>query len=109
MNCNFVVGQKVVCVDDVVWMDNGKASNSPSGLTKGKVCTVSGVFLRDVRDTSAFKSQVCLTLVGVKASKAWVNNSGGFNSLRFRPVTERKTDISIFTAMLTEQKQPVPA
>jgi hypothetical protein len=32
-----------------------------------------------------------------------------FNSQRFRPLTDRKTDISIFTDMLNRQKTSVPA
>jgi hypothetical protein len=57
---------------------------------------------------------------------AWINKEGtallqfyelrqskryrkwGFNASRFRPVVERKTDISIFTAMLKTQKQSEP-
>jgi hypothetical protein len=31
----------------------------------------------------------------------------GFPAYYFRPVVERKTDISIFTAMLTDTRQPV--
>lgn len=33
----------------------------------------------------------------------------GFCQSGFRPLVERKTDISIFTDMLIEQKQPVQA
>jgi hypothetical protein len=38
-----------------------------------------------------------------------MEREAAFNSARFRPVVERKTDISQFKAMLTPSKQAVPA
>ncbi len=38
-----------------------------------------------------------------------IQGEPGFAAKHFRPVQPRKTDISIFTAMLTGKKQKVPA
>ncbi len=83
----FYVGQKVVCV---------KADNevSPQYLREGAVYTVSG-----------FNGPFGLVLAEVKIAKPW----GGFRRERFRPITERKTSIEIFKAMLNPSKQEVSA
>jgi hypothetical protein len=47
-----------------------------------------------------------LQLVELRIPKKHRKN--GFNAERFRPVVERKTDISIFTAMLKTQKKSKP-
>lgn len=75
----FHVGQKVVCVDDEGYEHQ---------IRKGKVyCVV------DVSRLPQFLRV-----------DHWVNDAPGGNgwaARRFRPVAERKTDISIFTEMLT--------
>ena len=38
-----------------------------------------------------------------------INDDDGYHSAGFRPVIDRKTDISIFTDMLIGNKQPVDA
>lgn len=92
----FHVGQKVVCVD---------ASGAADGfIVKGAIYTVRWLGERP-RDFGP----------GVMLDEA----SGGFHEeagveycfciTRFRPIVERKTDISIFTAMLNPSKQGVDA
>jgi hypothetical protein len=95
MNCNFVVGQKVVCVD---------ASRSDT-LEKGRIYTVKGF------DTHLSRSNLTgeMTSLGLHLVEVRPRLRKSYDAIRFRPVVTRKTDISIFTAMLTEQKQPVNA
>lgn len=85
---NFRVGQKVVCID---------ASKSWRGdisdLVKGATYTVREVFMFGVT----------LDEVPLPEDYLW------FNGHRFRPVVERKTDISIFTKMLTDTREHVGA
>lgn len=78
----FKVGQKVVCVD---------ASPDPFGralqVKKGQVYTVSAVLCGGIG----------ITLVEISCTDAH-----GWWASRFRPVVERKTDISVFQAMLKQ-------
>jgi hypothetical protein len=87
----FRVGQKVVCVD---------ASPAEHGfvcfkwIVRGRVYTVrsltpyDGLLLEEVIDHT----------------RPHLNGrERGFKSQRFRPIVERKTDISIFKAMLNPQ------
>lgn len=98
----FRVGQKVVCVDDDV---NGRYTPWPfrggiDGLKAGRVYTI--------RDVGLYCDVPCLWLCGITRAmaKGWERHGEpGYNVLRFRPVVERKTDISIFTAMLTGTKK----
>ncbi len=91
----FSVGQKVVCVDAGPF----RGASVPTPLVLNRVYTVAGFDLFE-----------CLIL----AEQPGRNDAGwsadiGYAPDRFRPVVERKTDISIFTAMLTGKKQKVPA
>ena len=83
----FRVGQKVVCINDV----DGDAKSPygmgyANGLRKGEIYTV-----------IAIRSSDCIDVDRI--------TRGGWFADRFRPVVDRKTDISIFTEMLN--KQPV--
>lgn len=85
----FYVGQKVVCVD-------GKPRNYPHcAVRAGAVYTVSKI-MHSIYGDSLHVAEV--------DGDYW-----GFYADRFRPVVERKTDISIFTAMLNPSKQRVEA
>ncbi|WP_107341840.1 hypothetical protein [Agrobacterium pusense] len=99
MECNFTVGQKVVRI-------GGNARpNVPAVWPEiGKVYTVRGINVWDYG--------VLLHLHEIDNSHMVPEYSRiepGFQAQFFRPVIERKTDISIFTDMLIEQKQPVQA
>lgn len=99
----FRVGQKVVFVDDTPTQSEcGPGSYwLPNWPVLGQVYTIrafvddDAVFLEEVRNP------VREFLHGV--------SEGSFYCWRFRPVQERKTDISIFTAMLTPNKRRVEA
>jgi len=85
----FYVGQKVVCVDA-----------HPDFLLKGVIYTISRVGLLTHGETG-----VNLAEVDTSACPHDV----GFRATRFRPLVERKTDISIFTDMLRTADEQVPA
>lgn len=89
MTCNFRVGQKVVCID-----------SDDYGVTiEGKVYTIASVMPRGRSDRDG---AICpgITLHEVPPPTP----HHGFDSRRFRPVVERKTDISVFKSMLTPSK-----
>jgi hypothetical protein len=78
---SFHVGQKVVCIDASLPANPWHRANP---LTKGRIYVVRHLFVKciDIDDSQR-----------------------GWQNWRFRPVVETKTDISIFTEMLT----PAPA
>lgn len=91
---HFRVGQKVVCVDA-----------SPSAVfrrwcgdvpVKGQVYTVRGI---RVSTHPMWTGALLLLLAEIKNV---TTDGDGYRAFRFRPVVERKTDISVFTAMLKE-------
>jgi hypothetical protein len=83
----FFVGQKVVCVDgDGHWhyTITGEAARGP---TKGDILTI-----------RAFGEENGLMFV------EWPGEDEEHDPEYFRPVVEKKTDISVFVAMLTPNK-----
>ena len=108
---NFRVGQKVVCVE--TWTPGSNYSpNIVNGPVEGGVYTV-----REVGYLHPWYPDLVVVLL------LELDNSGGkwtfrgapyeweppFAARRFRPVVDRKTDISLFRAMLTPSKQKVEA
>lgn len=103
MSCNFHVGQKVVCVD--AEFQRGDFYDATTLPVEGTVYTVRDVF-------EPVPGAICIRLDEI------VNDvedfecgmmEAGFMVRRFRPVVERKTDISIFKAMLNPSKQRISA
>lgn len=90
----FRVGQKVVCVDT----SPGSRGYVPIELEKGRVYTVA--WISDYPDPDG---DYGIHLVGIISQPQPLHNSG-FKCRRFRPIVERKTDISIFTSMLKPSK-----
>lgn len=93
---NFHVGQKVVCVERR-WANAVDCNVDPAMVPEkvphyGEVVTVRKleIYLGDV-------------LIGLNEFGHLYHAEG------FRPVVERKTDISVFTALLDTTKHPVPA
>lgn len=87
----FRVGQKVVCVD-------ASAIQKAVPLNEGAVYTIRTIIpLRSsVRGCGIYLVEIVNLLeLGLEV---------GYFSDRFRPAVERKTDISIFTAMLKPSK-----
>lgn len=89
--CNFRVGQKVVCVNDGLHPQTGKATS----VKAGTVYTVSGVA----------RNNDCHGYGGIAIREADpVHHIMFFAAWRFRPLAERKTDISQLQRMLTDTK-----
>jgi hypothetical protein len=83
----FRIGQKVVCVDA-----SRTVMGEPVPLIVGTVYEISYI------DTSP--GPVAFRLMGVDGNG---RISGLFNAARFRPVVEKKTDISVFEEILKRE------
>lgn len=99
----FYRGQKVVCIYDgspPSGLGPGKKWDIGEEISKGCIYTIKDIF------TNTFGECFDLFEVGrtVKSQEYWGYRIG-YVSYRFRPVVERKTDISIFTAMLNPSKK----
>ena len=79
----FRIGQKVVCVD---------ATCFESFIQKDKVYTVHSIACQ-------------FGDIWVRLCEVIPDEGGGFRNRRFRPIVERKTDISIFTEMLSPARK----
>ncbi|MGE0290387.1 MAG: hypothetical protein AB7I42_25070 [Bradyrhizobium sp.] len=103
----FHVGQKVVCVDDqghhAPWRP--VSTRGLDGLKRGRVYTV--------RAVGRYHMVACIWLVEIeRAVDAEHPHLGepGYAPIRFRPLREKKTDISVFKEMLvTPPKEVVGA
>lgn len=90
---NFHVGQKVVCVDDR-WVED-----EPQLPMAGVVYTIREIDAGD--DGLYFRLH---ELVNPVRKYRYAEMEASFEAAAFRPVAERKTDISIFRAMLEPKK-----
>lgn len=82
----FRVGQRVVCV-------NAKPETwHTTGLVKGEIYTIESMFKN------------CYGNLAFQMIEAKNGHGVGYRASRFRPIQERKTDISIFKAMLNPKK-----
>lgn len=102
MTCNFRVGQKVVCVSEPARRD------MVIDPVEGVVYTVRGVSKDHRGDIGIHLSEI------VNRPRRIIGLGGdvrepGFFAYHFRPVSQRKTDISIFKALLTPSKEQVSA
>lgn len=97
----FRIGQKVVCVDDKLVDLNTIApwARNPSRLTgvlvEGHIYTITGV---NVENEIDLLHRPCVTIAEERIPHAYL-------ATRFRPLVETKTDISVFTEMLTTTKK----
>lgn len=96
---NFHIGQKVVCVD--ARQRNEYCSGC---LKEGGIYTI-----RKVRFNPLGKLGVLLFEVRSGAPPFDDGNERGFLADRFRPLDERKTDISVFTKLLKDARLKEPA
>jgi hypothetical protein len=103
----FHVGQKVVCVDDDAThflhlaRTGLRISGSLDGLKKGTVYTVRAAGYRE-----SFPGVLCVWLEEIIRPATFFGEAP-YIAARFRPVVERKTCISVFTAML-DRAPPAP-
>jgi len=93
----FDVGQKIVCIDA-----GPTYLGKPVPLRKGAVYTVAGVGEED------FYGAYGVYLAEVAAGSDG-KHLDAFRHTRFRPIIERKTDISVFESMLKPAREPVIA
>jgi|GEM_PF-3125996 len=86
----FKVGMKVVCVGPIgrPWLQDALPTTGPS---IGDVCTVTQII--------STGEAIYLRLSG------WVDFFDYFNSRHFRPIVEKKTDISIFEEIARRASQ----
>jgi hypothetical protein len=99
------VGMKVVCVDASTRNYDPPRFRSLgtdlSGIEEGRIYTV-----REILD---FYGMVGVRLQGIIRPLSRLGLEVPYAAARFRPVQTRKTDISVFEAMLTGAKPKVPA
>ncbi len=98
----FYVGQKVVCVDahSVKPGDEGRRWIPGEEPIEGAIYTIRRIWKSS---TGSLVFDFFELSRDARSSIAW-GYEVGYGSFRFRPVIERKTDISIFTAMLAPNK-----
>jgi hypothetical protein len=104
--CNFRVGQKVLCINDQ-WNEYHANIARRLGVTLpvlGGIYTIRAIEIRPQRGDLYFV-EIVNPIIEYDIGRA----EQGFHVARFRPVVERKTDISVFRAMLNPSKQPVEA
>lgn len=100
MSANFYVGQKVVCIDDSDRRMRATTYEGPNPLRKGTIYTVREIAYRHTG------GDLTLMLKEIVLPVCWFyGQEYAFLADRFRPLDERKTDISVFTRLL----EPSPA
>lgn len=99
MECPFVVGQKVVCVDA-----SSQNTRSFQPVVENSIYTVRSIFV------SPIDGQVGVLLNEIRNDfhPVWGLERGYF-ARRFGPLVTRKSDISIFTAILNGHRVPEAA
>lgn len=106
----FYVGQKVVCIDDIRhknYLPKGCNGSWPSlsWPQKNYVYTI-----KDINRIMGVKTLILSEISnGCYFSHGIFGPESGYAAARFRPVVERKTDISIFEAMLHNAPSKVDA
>jgi hypothetical protein len=102
----FHVGQKVVLARDFGYMSMSRATDD--GVTipvRGTIYTI-----REFDDQRSDGFSLALRLNEIRNAPHYTNGlEPSFCVSLFEPVIERKTDISVFTALLTSQPEQVPA
>lgn len=105
----FYVGQRVQCVDasdGPQYTPRGyKALGGMDGLRQGAIYTVRSVGVWP--NSPALLLWLSEIVRPLRGSMCVKYGEAGFDARRFRPITERKTSIEIFKAMLNPSKQEV--
>lgn len=97
----FRVGQKVVCVDASSRQGYSWHDDAP---IEGAVYTVSGNFV-------GADGTPIIHLIELRRSAEavfWYGPETGYRASRFRPIVDRKTDISVFQEILRKVSSPSP-
>ncbi|NTJ00321.1 hypothetical protein G6L07_08285 [Agrobacterium rhizogenes] len=91
---NFHIGQKVAATEDL-----------ECGILKGEVFTISAIERSRLLAYDGTYQSFSLFFVECEPRPGYA----GFDPRFFRPVVKRKTDISVFKALLTPENEQVPA
>ena len=96
---NFRVGMKVVCVDASADIGGGDEWGPTEAPREGRAYTITSI-----HEWCGHPVVWLAEIVRDANSIEWFGPKCGYGVERFRPAVERKTDISIFTRMLTDDK-----
>lgn len=101
----FFVGQKVVCVNN-----DPCTKRSPNAWWNGDRPTLGQIYTikRIILDWESYEIVHLVELDRSETAKERFGPDVGYGSYRFRPLIERKTDISIFTQILDSVKSKEP-
>lgn len=91
----FFVGQKVVCIHDAMFACGCGCRCEPD---KNDIGTIANIYVH--------QTGLVLELVEFPAPKC-LHFDPGFLAESFRPIVDRKTDISVFTSLLNPTPQKV--
>lgn len=106
------IGQKVVCINDdwpPMWRDHWMTTCAPEFPVKGQVYTIRAIVTRAIGDAGLRFVEIKNPEVNCVFEGQSIVAEIVFRASYFRPLVERKTDISIFTRLLTPQKESVDA
>ncbi|WP_430256515.1 hypothetical protein [Neorhizobium sp. DAR64872/K0K18] len=103
---SFRVGQKVVCVwIEKTYPDGFVVLQEPNMPEIGRVYTVRAVIEGLVKNTPCIKvEEIADQRISALLHGDFVTGDVVFEAAGFRPLVERKSDISIFKAMLTPSR-----
>jgi len=102
MECKFVVGQKVVCVDNTFhpeWSIGNINRPVTKELEHGKIYTIREIFMNLTFNRPCLRLEGIVRCTGVMSG---IPYEMGFDYQRFAPLKEKKTDISIFNEILNK-------
>lgn len=111
---NFRVGQKVVCIDDGRYIAIRVARSGilrflphpftllDHNLNRGDVYSITKIEFRNDAETAE-----PVPLLSVDGARHFEHPDTGFLPGQFRPLVEKKTDISVFTALLNPSPSKV--
>lgn len=108
------VGMKVVCVDDVFDESgrNGIGRACEVVPVAGQVYTIRAIgkfYPGNPEELVIVLNEIVNPVLPYRYGYSVVRSERCFGVFRFRPVQKRKTDISIFTAILHDQRDKVEA
>lgn len=107
-----VPGAKCVCINDdfQTSLTVGQYSIPHRSPMLNEVLTVASASICDGRGLGGVIGRVFLTFdeIEERQQDGPLSAEVTWNADCFRPLVERKTDISVFTAMLTDQRQAEP-